>query len=381
LVALAAAAVTGCSRQSNKEFVIRPPDVDIERLLPAAYPVTTTRTNASGNVSTVTEDTGARTSAADAGGSMRRVSLADPAVGILDAISLDIPVGWQFRGEIVRNVPCSPGDAFPQMQASSPDGAYSLTVMTPFFTTSQPTNFDLRSCGTVAPITSSANILTQYVIPTIRNGAQTSPPEAVPEAEKFVRAANRSGNGRTMSGDTARVRVSYTQNGQRIEEYIVGLTTVVRAQGTTLGTTVTMIEIYKAPAGKLDEFFQRASVAMAATANPEWQRRSVQAAQQAAQLVQQQGEQQQTAMQQNGQDAGAAGRAMLARTRNQIQATGRMSMDNAARSEAARHAGAVGTMNLVGNRPTAVYYFCNGSGGTRTNNNPNSPGPGWYLCN
>lgn len=349
----------------------------------ADNPVTTiTRTDSNGNRSTVTEDaTVAGPAEAPAGGSMRRVSLGDPAVGMTDAMSLDIPVGWQFRGEIVRNVSCSPGDAFPQMEASSADGEYALTVMTPFFTTSQPTNFDLRSCGTVAPITSSADILTRYVIPAIRNGAQTSPPEPVPEADEFLRAARQTGNGRTMSGDTARVRVSYTRNGQRVEEYIVGLTTIVRFQGAANGTTTTMVEIFKAPAGKLDEFFKRAAVTMAATANPEWQRRSAQLAQRATQMSRQQGEQQRAAMQQAGQDGGAAGRAMLANTRNRIQATGQMSMDNAARSEAARHAGAVGTMNHVGDRPSAVYYFCNGSGGTRTNNNPNSPGPGWYPCN
>jgi hypothetical protein len=56
-------------------------------------------------------------------------------------------------------------------------------------------------------------------------------------------------------------------------------------------------------------------------------------------------------------------------------------MDAAARSEAARHTGAVGTADYVGNRPTAVYYFCSASGGRTTNNNSNSPGPGWYPCN
>jgi hypothetical protein len=317
----------------------------------------------------------------DSADSMQRVSLADPAVGIQDAMSLNIPAGWTFQGAIVRNVPCSPGDAFPQMQVSSADGAYSLTLMTPFFTTSQPTSFDLRSCGAVAPLTSTANLLAHNIVPALRKGVQASAPDAVPGAEKFLQSVSGTSNGMMMSGDAARVHVSYTQNGQAVEEYIVGLTTIARMQGMPGGTTATTVEIYRAPAGQLDAFFQRATTTMAVTTNPQWQQRNAQLIQQAAVQAQQQGEQQRAAILQNGQDAGAAGRAMLANTRNNILATGQASMDAAARSEAAHHTAAVGTSNYVGNRPTSVYYFCNASGGRTTNNNPNSPGPGWYRCN
>jgi len=324
----------------------------------------------------------ASTGAASApGGSMRRMSIADPAVGIDDAMSLDIPTGWQFQGAIVRNVPCSPGDAFPQLQVSSPDGAYSITIMTPFFTTSQPTNLDLRSCGAVAPLAPAATILTRYVLPAIRHGAVTSSPEDAPHVEGFLRSTNRSINGISMSGDAARVRVSYSQDGQAVEEYVVGLTVQMRPQGMPGGTSSTTVQIFRAPAGKLDEFFEKATTTMHLTANPSWQQRNEQLAQQAAARAEWQGNQQRAAILQNGQDAGAAGRAMLANTRAQIQATGRASMNNAARSEAARHTAAVGTADYVGGRPTQIYYFCDGNGGTRTNNNPNSPGPGWAPCN
>lgn len=312
--------------------------------------------------------------------SMQRVSLADPAIGFNEAMSLHIPAGWQFHGEIVRNVPCSPGDPFPQMQASSPDGAYSLTVMTPFFTTSMPTDFDLRTCGTVAPLTSSADVLTRYVLPAIRRGAEHASPEAVPEAAEFLRSTNRSDNGISVTGDAARVRVSYAQNGQKVEEYVVALTTQLRHQGMPGGTSSTLVQIYRAPAGKLDEFLRQATTTMSVTPNAEWQQASARLARQAAQQAQRRGEQQRRDIVQSGADAGAAGRAGLAQARAQIQATGQASMDNAARNEAARHAGAVATMDNVGDRPTVVYYFCNGSGEVRTNNNPNSPGPGWVLC-
>jgi hypothetical protein len=311
---------------------------------------------------------------------MQRMNIADPSLGIEDAMSLEIPVGWQFHGTIVRNVPCSPGDPFPQVQVSSPDGAYSLTIMTPFFTTSQPTNFDLRTCGTVAPLAPAATILTRYVLPAIRRGAEISDPEASPRADNWLRSSNRTENGIQMSGDASRVHVAYTQNGQAVEEYVVGLTLQMRNPGMPGGTSSTTVQIFRAPAGKLDEFFDRATTTMPLTANPQWRQRSAQLAQQAAAEAQRQGNEQRAAILQNGQDAGAAGRAMLARTRDQIQATGQASMDSAARNEAARHTAAVGTADLVGGRPTQIYYFCNGSGGTRTNNNPNSPGPGWVPC-
>jgi hypothetical protein len=359
-------------------------------LSPALYETAPTDMNANGNVPSMAEvsteaegGSGFRPGGGSSGAasSMQRVSLADPVVGIQDAMSLNIPIGWKFQGGIARNVPCSPGDAFPQMQIASPDGAYSLTVMTPFFTTSMPTSLDMRSCGAVAPLTSTANILAHYVVPALRQGAQTSAPEAMPNAEKFIQSVTHSSNGIMMSGDAARVHVSYTRNGQSVEEYIVGLTTTSRMQRIPGGTTATMVEIYKAPAGKLDAFFQQAAATMEATTNPQWAQRNAQLAQQAASHAEREGEWQRAAILQNGQDAGAAGRAMLSRTRDQIQATGQASMDAAARSEAARHTGAVGTADYVGKRPTSVYYFCNASGGRTTNNNPNSPGPGWYPCN
>jgi hypothetical protein len=298
-----------------------------------------------------------------------------------NAMSLSIPAGWHFQGGIVRNVSCSPGDAFPQLVASSPDGAYSLTIMTPFFTTSSPTNFNLQNCGTVAQPTTAANILTRYVLPAIRKGAQISAPQSAPGWEPFLRGASPPSNGFSETRDVSRVHVSYTQNGQATEEYVVGSSSVYRHTGMAGGTSSTAVTIYKAPAGKLDAFYTQALATMQVTPTPQWQQRNMQLAQQEAQQAQQQGQQQRAAILQQGQDAGAAGRAMLANTRSQIQATGQASMNAAAQSEAARHTGAVGTADYVGNRPTSVYQFCNNSGGRTTNNNPNSPGPGWYPCN
>jgi hypothetical protein len=389
LVAFAATGAISLDRSHTRDADLTK-NTNSGNLSPTLYESAPTSTDANDGASSMTEassvaegGSGFQSTNASSGtaGSMQRVSLADPAVGIQDAMSLNIPVGWRFQGEIVRNVPCSPGDAFPQMQVSSADGAYSLTLMTPFFTTSQPTSFDLRSCGMVAPLTSTSNILAHYIVPALRKGAQASAPDAVPDAAEFIQSVNRNSNGMMMSGDAARVHVSYTQNGHAVEEYIVGLTTIARMQGIPGGTTATTVEIYRAPAGQLDAFFQRATTTMVMTTNPQWQQRNAQLVQQAAMQAQQQGEQQRAAILQNGQDAGAAGRAMLASTRNQIQATGQASMDAAARSEAARHTGAVGTADYIGNRLTSVYYFCNANGGRTTNNNPNSPGPGWYPCN
>jgi hypothetical protein len=312
---------------------------------------------------------------------MQQVWLGDSAIGMQNAMSMTIPTGWHFQGGIVRNVSCSPGDAFPQLTVSSADGAYSLTIMTPFFTTSMPTNFNLQGCGTVAQPTTAANILTHYVAPALRKGAQISAPQAAPGWEPFLRGASPPSNGFSETRDVSRVHVTYTQNGQAVEEYIVGSSSVYRHTGMAGGTSATTVTIYKAPAGKLDAFYTQALATMQVTPTAQWQQRNMQLAQQAAQQAQQQGQQQRAAILQQGQDAGAAGRAMLANTRNQIQATGQASMNAAAQSEAARHTGAVGTADYVGNRPTSVYTFCNNSGGRTTNNNPNPPGPGWYSCN
>jgi hypothetical protein len=345
---------------------------------------TTTTTDANGNVSAVTEDPTQPEAESQpngtAGGTMQHFNIPDPSIGMQDAMAVAIPAGWHFQAQVVRNVPCSPGDPFVQSQAQSPDGRYSVTVMTPFFTTAQPVTLDLHTCGAVAPVSSSANILARYVVPALRRDAKASQPESVPGAEHFIQSQTRTMNGISMSADAARIRVSSTQNGQSIEEYIVGLTTISRMQGVPGGTTATTVEIYKAPAGKLDEFFQQASTTMNPVPNPAWQQRSAEMAQQAAVQAQQQGNATRAAILQNGQDAGAAGRAMLANTRNQIQATGQASMNAAARSEAARHSGAVGTADYVGDRPTSTYFFCNHNGQTTTNNNPNPPGPGWYPC-
>jgi hypothetical protein len=312
--------------------------------------------------------------------SVQRVWLGDSAIGMSQAMSMTIPTGWHFQGGIVRNVSCSPGDAFPQLVVSSPDGAYSLTIMTPFFTTSMPTNFNLQNCGTVAQPTTAANILTHYVAPAIRRGAQISAPESAPGWEPFLRGASPPSNGFSETRNVSRVHVAYTQNGQAIEEYIVGSESVFRHSGMNGGTSNTTVSIYKAPAGQLDAFYTRAMSTINITPTAQWQQRNMQMAQQAAQQAQQQGQQQRAAIMQQGQDAGAAGRAMLANTRNQIQATGQASMNAAAQSEAARHTAAVGTADYVGNRATSTYFFCNNSGGRTTNNNPNSPGPGWYSC-
>ncbi len=180
---------------------------------------------------------------------MQRVSLADPAVGMQNAMSLNIPSGWTFQGGVIRNVSCSPGDAFPQIQVSSPDGAYSFTIMTPFFTTAMPTNFNLQDCGAVAPLMSSANILTRYVVPGLSRGGQASAPGSPPDAAKFIQAVSSTNNGVAASGDAARVHGSYNQNGSATEEYIVGHTITSRMQGMPGGTTATTVFAYKAPAG------------------------------------------------------------------------------------------------------------------------------------
>ena len=127
--------------------------------------------------------------AASASGA-QQVWLGDAAIGMPNAMSMTIPTGWHFQGGIVRNVSCSPGDAFPQLVVSSADGAYSLTIMTPFFTTSMPTNFNLQGCGTVTQPTTAANILTHYVAPALRKAAQISAPQAAPGWETFLRAAS-----------------------------------------------------------------------------------------------------------------------------------------------------------------------------------------------
>jgi hypothetical protein len=175
------------------------------------------------------------------------------------------------------------------------------------------------------------------------------------------------------------VRVKYPQDGANREAGVFGFTLTGRYTNIPGNWSVTNVLILDAPAGQLDMLAERMR-SISLVPDSEWRQRDNQITQQIIQQSNQQGQQTRDGILADGQRNANRLQNQAAQAQQNIQNTGNASMNNAARAEAARHTGAVGTMDHVGDRYTSIYYFCNGNSRT-TNNNPNPPGPGWHACN
>jgi hypothetical protein len=310
---------------------------------------------------------------------MQTVVLNDVALG-MPAMHLTIPAGWHFQGEVVRNVPCSPGDPFPEYRASSPDGSIVVGMMTPFFTVYPPQsagNMNLRGCGMVMPAPPTGKILSAYVVPAIRKGVQASAPEPVPGTEELIRSMSGRGNMMIHSGGAARVRLSYDENGKPVEEYIAGLTQYTQFQGMPGGTSQTVILTVRAPQGQLEAFMKGTYSQILLTNLPAWQQRSANlSAAQTAQIQQQGAATRQgmaTQAQQNMQQTVDRSN----QTVQNIQRTGQAAMQTDRNRQQAIDNAAAGTAAYVNNK-TAIYHWRQTSTGTTTwTDTPTAPGPGW----
>lgn len=316
--------------------------------------------------------------AATSAGLMQKGWLADPAAGVEHAMSLSFPEKWRFQGEILRNVSCDPGSAYLRYRITSPDGVYSVTLLVPFFTFATPGNQDVRSCGAIAQATSAENVLLHFVVPALYRGARGTP-EPLPGLAQYRQANGHASGNSIISADMAMVRVKYPLDGANREAGVFGFTLTGRYTNIPGNWSVTNVLILDAPAGQLDMLAERMR-SISLIPDSEWRQRDNQITQQIIQQSNQQGQQAQDGILADGQRNANRLQNQATQAQQNIQNTGNASMNNAARAEAARHTGAVGTMDHVGGRYTSIYYFCNGTSRT-TNNNPNPPGPGWYACN
>jgi hypothetical protein len=299
----------------------------------------------------------------------------------MSAYTLEIPAGWRFESSLRRDVGCSPGDPFQAYRVTSSDGTLSIQVMTPFFT-AFPAQFaqgmDFSKCGVITQAMPTARLLTRYIVPAIRRDARViGAPEPTEDQQKWVQQNAQRFQMYSTSGDTSRVKVAYTENGKAVEEWIAGLTLETRyRQGG--GFSKTVVVTMRAPAGHLQDVEKAMKWAFTVTANPEWQQRELQRAQQAQALSQQNGQQQRNMIAAQTQDNMNATAARTQSTIDGIHATGDASMKAARDSENARHSAAVGTADYAGDRPTQYYRWRNTiTGATQTTNNPTNPGPNW----
>jgi hypothetical protein len=310
---------------------------------------------------------------------MQTVSLTDTALG-MHAMNLTLPAGWHFQGEVVRNVGCSPGDPFATYRAESPDGSISISMLTPFFTIYPPQSvgrLNFSSCGMVMPAVPTGKLLSQYIVPAIRKGAQASAPEPIPGTEQLIRSMSSRGNMMINSGDTARVHLTYTMNGKPVEENILGITRYTQFQGMPGGSSQTMVFTIRAPEGQLKAFVNSVYPQIKLTNDPEWMQRSANLSAEQTRQIQQagaatrQGIMNQT--QQNIQNTVDRSN----QTVQQIQNTGAVSRQVAKDKQQAIDNAAAGTAGYVGDKVVTYHWLQQSTGNKMYTQTPRAPGPGW----
>jgi hypothetical protein len=313
-------------------------------------------------------------------GAMHKVSLDDAQFG-MPAYTIEAPAGWKFDGKIRRDIGCSPADPFPAYEFTSPDGQTRIRVLTPFFTAypaSLTQGLDFRQCGIFAQSMPTGRLLTQYIAPALRKGAQIGQPEMTEDGSKWKQQAAHQFPMYSTSGDASQVKLTFNDNGQAMEERIVGMTQITSMGRQGYGFSGTYVTTVTAPSGKLAEAEANLSWATNLVPNPAWTPQEQQRQMQATAQTQAQGERTRAGIAAQGQANMDATRAKMQSTIDAIHATGSASMSAARDSENARHSAAVGTANYVGDKPTQYYRWRNTvTGETKVTNNPTVPGPNW----
>ena len=311
--------------------------------------------------------------------SLHLVTINDEALN-MPAMTAQIPAGWRFEGAIDRNVACSPGDAFPHFRAQSPDGSVTIQQLTPFFTTDRPLP-GFNQCGVIGPIQPTTTLLSRYLVPAIAPNLHADPPEPIPRSEALVRSMNHFDGRFQVSGDTGRVRLTYTSStGKPMEEYIVAITQRSVLPGTRNGHTVTALKLISAPAGQVEQVVDTIASRLILTPLPAWQQRDQQLAADARNASDQQGGQTRAAIIADGQRNTQRLGAVAAGAINNINNTGQASRDAAAASEQARHDAAMGTAAHVGDK-TVSYKWCDNQGNFTYTDSTRPPAYGWQRCN
>jgi hypothetical protein len=180
-------------------------------------------------------------------GSLQHISLNDPMFNMSSG-TLAFFAGWTGTAAIDRSDPYGPQDADIVFRLTSPDGNSLIQQL------NQPLHTGLFRIPVqgghfaLTRFTSTADLLTRYVLPSLKLGGQASPPQ--PFAPAFLANIRRQGEASGVPGvigDTAGILVSGADPGK---EYFVWGITRGTLQGTQAENTTTYIGVVEAPIGQ-----------------------------------------------------------------------------------------------------------------------------------
>jgi hypothetical protein len=214
----------------------------------------------------------------------------------MTALTILVPTDWQFHGSVVyaQAVGCHANLVKLVLRASSPDGRLAVELL-PGNTwqwtddanmrnlmqqsNRQRAQFGGRGCDIMAPMTAD-QFLRQSVLPAARRGARVLGSEPMPEAARRLQEeaaqvqemAARQGIRATVRSDAGRLRLSYTQDGQPVEEWLTAMTSSLAMPGPSFdmrsgrmgqalfySNSANHVFAVRAPQGQLDaqeKFFQ-----------------------------------------------------------------------------------------------------------------------------
>jgi hypothetical protein len=189
-------------------------------------------------------------------------TITDPSFGGMKAFTVNIPVGWQFQGTVVRGPECYP-NAFPTFRAYSRDGLTEIRLL-PAFNWSFHPAIRMNTVAGCLPIkrTMSAQEFLDHFVELIPGGVHVVGPmsiaqpyrERVENVATSINAANHN-PGFHASVDTAALRVETVNGSFIIEQRVrVWLGCRVNSQAGVFsgGGCDAHVDVLRAPKGKLD---------------------------------------------------------------------------------------------------------------------------------
>ena len=229
----------------------------------------------------------------------------------MTALTLLVPIDWQFQGSVQygQGTGCHANLVKLSFRANSPDGRLAVELlpgntwqwtddvnMRNMMTAGnrQMARYGAHGCDIMAPMTADA-YLRRNVLPAVRRDARVDGSEQLPdtaprlaeEARQLQQMAAQQGTRVNIRSDAGRVRVSYTQGSEAVEEWFTAITFTIGMAGPSfnVGTGRAGQALYytnsadhlfalRAPQGQLDaqdKLFQL--ILGTVKVNPQWQAR------------------------------------------------------------------------------------------------------------
>lgn len=233
----------------------------------------------------------------------------------MTALTLLVPIDWQFQGGVQygQGTGCHANLVKLVFRATSPDGRLAIELlpgntwqwtddvnMRNMMTASnqQMARYGAHGCDIMAPMTADA-YLRRNVLPAVRRNARVEGSEPLPdtaprleeEARQLQQMAAQQGTRVNIRTDAGRVRVSYTQGTEAVEEWFTAMTFTIGMAGPSFNVRTGrggQVQYYtnsadhlfalRAPQGQLDaqdKLFQL--ILGTVKVNPQWQARVEQA--------------------------------------------------------------------------------------------------------